>query len=286
MRIGALLPHEAPGFGADIGAIAELTQAAEALGYDHIRMGEQVLGANPSGRTEWKGTYNYQHPFHDPFVLFAYLVALTRTLEFATCILILPQRQTAVVAKQAATLDLISGGRLRLGIGVGWNPVEFEALGHDFSTRGRRCEEQVELMRFLWTRELVTYRGHWDTIIDAGLNPLPIQRPIPIWIGGRPGSIWIGSGCRYDESGSAAKHDRVMRPIARMADGFLHDFIRREGRDISEVGIEGSISLADSLPEDLACQASAWKELGVTHLSANTAATGFTSVGEHIDALE
>ena len=300
MRIGALLPHGAPGFGSDIGAIAEFTQAAEALGYDHIRMGEHVLGINPSGRPGWKGPYSYEDPFHDPFVLFAYPAGLTETLEFATCILILPQRQTAVVAKQASTLDLVSGGRLRLGIGIGWNPVEFEALGGDFSSRGRRCEEQMELMRALWAQELVTYRGRWDTIIDAGLNPLPVQRPIPIWIGGGPGSIWIG-GRGSGGGTSTANADRVLRRIARMADGWfpsvrldtgareavpiLHDYIREEGRDISEVGIEGPISLADSTPEDWAQQASNWKELGATHISANTAVGGLTSVQEHIDAL-
>ena len=136
MRIGVLLPHRAPGFGSDIGAIAEFTQAAEALGYHHIRMGEHVLGANPSSRPGWKSPFNYKDLFHDPFVLFAYLAALTKTLEFATSILILPQRQTAVVAKQASELDLVSGGRLRLGIGVGWNPVEFEALGPGLFNEG------------------------------------------------------------------------------------------------------------------------------------------------------
>ena len=297
MRVGVLLPHGEPGFGRDIGGFAEYTQAAEALGYHHIRMGEHVLGANAASRPGWKAPYKHTDVFHDPFVLFAYLAALTKTLEFATSILILPQRQTAVVAKQAASLDLFSGGRLRLGIGVGWNSVEFEALGGDFSTRGRRCEEQIELMRALWTQELVTYRGRWDTIIDAGLNPLPVQRPIPIWIGGGPGAIWIGGG----PAPSAADADRVLRRIARMADGWfpsmrldtgvreatatLHDYIREEGRDISEVGIEGTVSVADSTPEDWARQASAWRELGATHLSVNAVGAGLTSVQEHIDVL-
>ena len=297
MRVGVLLPHGEPGFGSDIGAVAEYTQAAEALGYRHIRMGEHVLGANPASRPGWKGPYNYKDLFHDPFVLFAYLAALTKTLEFATSILILPQRQTAVVAKQAASLDLVSGGRLRLGIGVGWNPVEFEALGQDFSTRGPRCEEQMELMRALWTQELVTYRGRWDTITDVGLNPLPVQRPIPIWIGGGPGSIWIGGG----PGTSAADADRVLRRIAGIADGWfpsvrldtgvreaistLHGYMQEEGRDVSEVGIEGSVVVADSTPEDWARQASAWEELGATHLTANTTGAGLTSVQEHIDAL-
>ena len=136
MRIGVSLPQREPGFGTDIGAIAEYARAAEAMGYDHIRTGEHVLGANAASRPGWKGPYTHIDLWHEPFVLFGYLAALTNTLEFVTSIVILPQRQTALVAKQAAALDLVSGGRLRLGIGVGWNPVEFEALGEDFSTRG------------------------------------------------------------------------------------------------------------------------------------------------------
>jgi len=205
---------------------------------------------------------------------------------------ILPQRQTALVAKQAAALDLVSGGRLRLGIGVGWNPVEFEALGEDFSTRGRRIEEQIEVMRALWTQELVTYRGRWDTITDAGLNPMPVQRPIPIWIGGGPGSAG---------GTSTVGADRVLRRIAKMADGWfpslgletgvgeaiatLHDYIRQEGRDISEVGIEGSVSIAGLSVDECVQQVSAWRELGATHLSVNTAGAGFTSLDQHIDVL-
>ena len=292
MRIGVSLPQREPGFGTDIGAMAEYARAAEAMGYDHIRTGEHVLGANAASRPGWKGPYTHIDLWHEPFVLFGYLAALTNTLEFVTSIVILPQRQTALVAKQAAALDLVSGGRLRLGIGVGWNPVEFEALGEDFSTRGRRSEEQIEVMRALWTQELVTYRGRWDTIIDAGLNPMPIQRPIPIWIGGGPGSAG-GS--------SAVGADRVLKRIAKMADGWfpslglktgvgeaianLHDYIRQEGRDISEVGIEGSMSVTGLSEDECFQQVSAWKELGATHLSVNTAGAGFVSLDQHIDAL-
>ena len=301
MRTGVVIPHGEPGFGSDIGAVAEYAQAVEALGFHHICIGEHVLGANPDSRPGWKGPYNIEHVFHDPFVLFAHLAAVTKTLKFAPRIVILPQRQTALVAKQAASLDLVSGGRLRLGIGVGWNPVEFEALGQDFSTRGLRIEEQMELMRALWTQELVTFRGRWDTVTDAGLNPMPIQRPIPIWIGGGPGSIWIGRGTGSAPGTPTADADRVLTRIARMADGWfpsvgldtgvgeaievLHRYIREEGRDESEVGIDGSVSIADSTPEEWARQVSAWEELGATHLSVNSASAGFTSVSQHIDAL-
>jgi len=292
MRIGVSLPQREPGLGRDISAITEYARAAEAMGYDHIRTGEHVLGANAASRPGWQGPYTHNDLWHEPFVLFGYLAALTKTLEFVTSIVILPQRQTALVAKQAAALDLVSGGRLRLGIGVGWNPVEFEALGEDFSTRGRRIEEQIEVMRALWTQELVTYRGRWDTITDAGLNPMPVQRPIPIWIGGGPGSAG---------GTSTVGADRVLRRIAKMADGWfpslgletgvgeaiatLHDYIRQEGRDISEVGIEGSVSVAGLSVDECVQQVSAWRELGATHLSVNTAGAGFTSLDQHIDVL-
>ena len=292
MRIGVSLPQREPGLGRDISAITEYALAAEAMGYDHIRTGEHVLGANAASRPGWQGPYTHNDLWHEPFVLFGYLAGLTKTLEFVTSIVILPQRQTALVAKQAAALDLVSGGRLRLGIGVGWNPVEFEALGEDFSTRGRRIEEQIEVMRALWTQELVTYRGRWDTITDAGLNPMPVQRPIPIWIGGGPGSAG---------GTSTVGADRVLRRIAKMADGWfpslgletgvgeaiatLHDYIRQEGRDISEVGIEGSVSIAGLSVDECVQQVSAWRELGATHLSVNTAGAGFTSLDQHIDVL-
>ena len=292
MRIGVSLPQREPGLGRDISAITEYARAAEAMGYDHIRTGEHVLGANAASRPGWQGPYTHNDLWHEPFVLFGYLAGLTKTLEFVTSIVILPQRQTALVAKQAAALDLVSGGRLRLGIGVGWNPVEFEALGEDFSTRGRRIEEQIEVMRALWTQELVTYRGRWDTITDAGLNPMPVQRPIPIWIGGGPGSAG---------GTSTVGADRVLRRIAKMADGWfpslgletgvgeaiatLHDYIRQEGRDISEMGIEGSVSIAGLSVDECVQQVSAWRELGATHLSVNTAGAGFTSLDQHIDAL-
>ena len=292
MRIGVSLPQREPGLGRDISAITEYARAAEAMGYDHIRTGEHVLGANAASRPGWQGPYTHNDLWHEPFVLFGYLAGLTKTLEFVTSIVILPQRQTALVAKQAAALDLVSGGRLRLGIGVGWNPVEFEALGEDFSTRGRRIEEQIEVMRALWTQELVTYRGRWDTITDAGLNPMPVQRPIPIWIGGGPGSAG---------GTSTVGADRVLRRIAKMADGWfpslgletgvgeaiatLHDYIRQEGRDISEVGIEGSVSVAGPSEDECVQQVSAWRELGATHLSVNTAGAGLTSLDRHIDVL-
>ena len=292
MRIGVSLPQREPGFGSDLGDIREFVQAAESMGYHHLRTGEHVLGANAASRPGWPGPYEHTDLWHEAFVLFGYLAGLTRTLELVTSILILSQRQTVLVAKQASAVDVLSGGRLRLGIGVGWNHVEFEALGQDFHSRGQRSEEQMQVLRALWTQELVTFEGRWHKITDAGLNPMPVQRPIPIWIGGGPGSTG---------SSSPALSDRVLQRIARLADGWfpsvrpqddvgkiidrLHGYIRGQGRDLSEVGIEGSVSIGSGTQEDWRHQASAWKEVGATHISVNTVGAGFSSVDQHIDAI-
>jgi probable F420-dependent oxidoreductase len=182
MKLGVIFPQTE--IGNDPIAIRDYAQTAEALGYNHVLAYDHVLGANPDRPEGWRGPYTHRTPFHEPFVLFAYLAGLTTQLHFVTGIIILPQRQTALVAKQAAALDVLSGGRLRLGVAIGWNPVEYEALGENFHNRGRRIEEQIQVLRALWQNELVTFDGEWYHIPDAGINPLPIQRPIPIWMGG------------------------------------------------------------------------------------------------------
>jgi probable F420-dependent oxidoreductase len=177
MKLGAIFPQTE--IGNDPVAIKNYVQAVEESGYDHLLVFDHVLGAHPERfeRLGFRPPYTYQTPFHEPFVLFGYLAALTTTLELVTGILILPQRQTALVAKQAAEVDVLTKGRLRLGVGIGWNAVEFEALGKRFTNRGRRVEEQVSLMRELWTQELVDFDGAHETVHQAGLNPLPVRRP-------------------------------------------------------------------------------------------------------------
>lgn len=181
MRIGVTLPQtEIGGAVADLRAYAE---GVERLGYRHLVAYEHVVGADPTVHTDWSGPYDIDSTFHEPFVMLGYLAGITK-LELAPAVIILPQRQTALVAKQAAEVDLLTEGRFRLGIGLGWNQVEYEALGQDFSTRGRRMDEQVALLRRYWTERSITFEGEFDRVTGAGIAPLPLQRPIPLWFGG------------------------------------------------------------------------------------------------------
>jgi len=279
MRFGVVFPQTE--IGTDPAVIRDFAQTAEALGYHHILAYDHVIGANPASRQGWRPPYTHKDSFHEPFVLFSYLAGVTKSLEFTTGVIILPQRQTVLVAKQAAALDVLSGGRLRLGIGIGWNPVEYEALGENFKNRGRRSEEQVEVLRQLWTQELVTYEGQWHRITDAGLNPLPIQRPIPIWFGG--------------------SDDRALRRLARLGDGWfpmmgpddtcraaidkIGTYAREAGRDPKSIGIESRVTIGQKSPEEWKKEIEAWKNLGATHLAVNTMKAGLPTPTAHIEAI-
>lgn len=278
MRIGVVFPQTE--IGNDAATIRDYAQAAEELGFDHVLAYDHVIGANLASRPGWHPPYSHADPFHEPLVLFGYIAGITRKLELVTGIIILPQRQTVLVAKQAAALDVLSGGRLRLGVGLGWNPVEYEALSENFNDRGRRLEEQIAVMRRLWTEELVTFEGRWHKIIDAGINPLPVQRPIPVWFGG--------------------SDERALRRLARLGDGWfpllppdeqcraMVDTVRRRareaGRDPEAIGIEGRIAYSGGSPEAWLKELDAWRQLGATHVSFNTMKAGFKT-SQHIDAL-
>ena len=181
MEIGVVFPQTE--LGGDVGAVRAFGQAASELGYSHLAAYDHVLGADPAVHGDLGGPYTSDTTFHEPLLMFAYLAGCT-DLAFATSILIGPQRQTALLAKQAAEIDRLSGGQFRLGLGIGWNKVEYEALGHSFEQRAAFLEEQIEVLRLLWTQDLVTFKGRFHTITAAGLNPAPRQRPIPIWMGG------------------------------------------------------------------------------------------------------
>lgn len=280
MRIGVVFPQTE--FRHDPVAVRDYAQTAEGLGYSHIIAYDHVLGANPQRPGGWSGPYTHTDTFLEPFVLFAYMAAVTTTVELAPGVLILPQRQTALVAKQAATLDVLSGGRLRLGVGLGWNAIEYQALGEAFHTRGRRMEEQVELLRRLWTEPLVTYSGTWHTIDDAGLNPLPVRRPIPIWFGAsaeaairraaRLADGWMMTGTRSPQAA---------RPLLEMLDGFLHD----AGRSRPTFGVEVRLPYRGEQAADWENQVRAWEARGLTHLSLNTMGAGLAAPDDHLQAL-
>ncbi|GFG75917.1 LLM class F420-dependent oxidoreductase [Mycobacterium botniense] len=278
MRIGVVLPQTE--IGADAGAVRAYAQHVEELGFTHILAYDHVVGADPRIHVGWDGPYDVHSTFHEPLVTFGYLAAVTSSLELVTGIVILPQRQAVLVAKQAAEVDVLSGGRLRLGVGLGWNAVEYEALGQDFSNRGRRCEEQVDLMRRLWTESTVTYRGKFHRVTGAGLAPLPIQRPIPVWFGGfspqayrragRLGDGWfpmVGPGPQLDEA------RRWVRQAAADA-----------GRDPDGIAMEGRVTWRGNVPE-LLDKLRAWADTGATHVSINTMGAGLTSVDDHLAVL-
>ena len=287
MNIGVVFPQTE--IGADPAAVRDYVQAAEGLGYSHLLVYDHVLGADTSHHANWQGSYTVDSMFHEPFVLFGYLAGVTTKLELVTAVLILGQRQTALVAKQAAEVDLLTGGRLRLGVGVGWNQVEYEALNQEFGNRGRRYAEQITLLREFWTKDVVDFEGQYHRVDYAGVNPQPVQRPIP---------IWMGAGARANP----VPTDRVLKRVARLADGWfpqmqpgddakatverLKTFAGEAGRDAADIGMESRINLADGDPEYWQGQARAWQELGATHVSVNTMRAGLNSPQEHIDAIQ
>jgi probable F420-dependent oxidoreductase len=287
MHVGVVFPQTE--IGPDPGAIRDYAQAAEELGYSHLFIADHVLGADPRFHPHVANSYYTHHSLmHEPLTLMGYLAAVTKKVGLATGILILPQRQTALVAKQAAEVDVLSGGRLRLGVGVGWNHVEYEALGQDFHTRGRRSEEQIAVLRALWTQEVVSFQGRWHRITDAGLNPLPVQRPIP---------IWFGAG----GSASPAPLERVLRRIARLADGWFPSFLPDDegraliarvrgyaaelGRDPAALGLEGRVRIAGKQPEDWADEVKGWQDLGASHITVESRRGGLMGVDAHVEAI-
>ena len=288
MQIGVVFPQTE--IGSDPGAVREFAQAAEAAGYSHLLAFDHVLGANAASRPGYSGPYDSTSLFHEPFVLYGYLAGLTKTIGLTTGVIIMSQRQTALIAKQAAAVDVLSNGRLRLGIGIGWNAVEFEALGENFRNRGRRCEEQIAVLRALWTQETVTFDGEWHKITDAGINPLPVQRPIPILFGGmadavmrrlaRLGDGWLPQFPGFDDDGATPN------PQGRRLIEILHGYIREAGRDPGDVAIEGRIKLGTRTPEDCTAEVAAWRELGATHVTFNSMGAGLDSPDAHIDAIQ
>lgn len=278
MRVGVTFPQTE--LGGDPGAVRAYAERVEELGYRHILVYDHVVGADPIVHTGWNGPYDVHTTFHEPFVMYGFLAAVTRSLELVTGVIILPQRQTALVAKQAAEVDLLSGGRLRLGVGVGWNAVEYEALNENFGNRGKRSAEQIDVLRRLWTEQTVTFDGEFHTVTGAGLAPLPVQRPIPVWIGaasapgyeraGRLADGWfpmMGPGPALDEARTVVERAAV-----------------EAGRDPATIGMEGRVDWRGD-GEAVADRLAEWAKAGATHVSVNTMGAGLATVDEHLSAL-
>jgi probable F420-dependent oxidoreductase len=245
-----------------------------------MAMGEHVLGVDPDRPGGWAGPYTFEHEWPDPFPTFAYLATVTERIELMTGVLILPQRQTVLVAKQAAELDLLCGGRFILGVGTGWNPVEYEVLGEDFHNRGRRMQEQVALLRALWDEHSISFEGRWHHVNKAGINPLPPRRDIPIWMGG--------------------SHERVLDRVGRIGDGWfplrvevsavesgierIRSIARDAGRDPDAIGVQGSITTRIDAGEQVE-EAKRLEAAGATHAALFTSGQGLTSPQQHIDAV-
>jgi probable F420-dependent oxidoreductase len=279
VKIGVVFPQTE--IGADAGAVKAYAQRVEELGYQHVLAYDHVLGADPAVHAGWDGPYDVRTTFHEPLVLFGYLAALT-SLELVTGIIILPQRQTALVAKQAAEVDLLTGGRFRLGIGLGWNAVEYEALGKNFADRGARMSEQVALLRLLWTEPAVSFEGRHERVTGAGLAPMPVQRPIPLWFGAQSERAYVRAG----RLGDGWFPQVPPGPRLEEARAVVERAAAEAGRDPAKLGMEGRVSWGEGGVEKLAGQVQRWRDAGATHLSVNTMRAGFTSVDGHLAALE
>ena len=279
MQYGVVFPQTE--IGADPGGVKAYAQAVQQLGYEHLMVYDHVLGADTASRPGWSGPYHAGSMFHEPMVLFGYLAAVAPGLELVPAVIILAQRQTALVAKQAAEVDVLTKGRFRLGVGIGWNEVEYEALGMNFRDRGRRFEEQIELLRRLWTEPVITFEGKYHRVSAAGLNPLPVQRPIPIWIGGSA--------------------ETAIKRAAQTADGYfpqrpldgdwpatmekVRAWRRDAGCDVATFGIDARVNTGTGTPEDWRKQADHWRALGATHLTVHTMNGGFVGPDAHVERL-
>ena len=279
VQLGAFFPtRDMP---ADRAVVRDWAQAAEGLGFDFIEVSDHVLGADRAAIPGFEGPYDVNDSFHETFVTLSFMAAATEKVGFASGVLILPQRQTALVAKQAAQLDILCGGRLRLGVGVGWNPVEYEALGQAWNTRGRRQAEQIELMNRLWTERTVTFEGEFDRVRHAGINPLPIQRPIPIWFGGSADAV-LRRTAKYGQ-GWIPLGNPGSKTEAQLES--LRGYVREQGRDPGNFGIEAWIRSGNAGPDEWHATAARWRDLGASHLTFYTSGQGVGPLDKQIAAM-
>ena len=283
MRLGAIVPQT--DIGNDPAFIRDFAQACEGAGYQHLLAYDHVVGSTlerfDQDRPGFRPPYTDKTPFHEIFVLMGFFASVTTSIELVTGIVILPQRQTVLAAKQAASVDVLSNGRFRFGIGTGWNHTEYEALGENFHNRGRRQEEQVEVMRRLWSEDVVTFDGRWHKLDRVGINPRPPRGTIPVWFGG--------------------SDDRLLERTGRLGDGWfpllgaseattmaietIHDAARDAGRDPAAIGIEGRVSVATGTQAEWMEELKVWTDMNASHVSVNTMRGAFTTPQQHLNAL-
>ena len=278
MQLGIVFPTT--DIGSDPAAIRDWAQGAEAMGFEYILFSDHIVGGNPKTYPDIRGN-NSTTPYHEPFVTMGYLAALTQRIRLVTGVLVLPQRQTALVAKQAAQVDVLTGGRLILGVGVGNSPLEYEAQNEEIHNRGRRLDEQIQVLRALWTQETVTFHGQWHHLSDVGINPRPVQRPIPIWVGGRADAVLERAGRLADGwvPSSDVDAEALVAKIRRAATA--------AGRSPSSVALAPRLmNPLDGGPEEWRAYAEEWRALDARCLFLNTRGCGFTTVGEHLGLAE
>jgi len=280
VRVGAVFPQTE--IGAERSRVRAFAEGVAEIGFDHLMAYDHVLGADRERHQHLVGPYRAEHMFHEILVTFGYLAAVAPGLELVTGVIIAPQRQTALLAKQAAEIDILTGGRFRCGLGIGWNDIEYEALGMDFTNRGRRFDEQIELLRKFWTEPVFDFEGHWHKVTAAGINPLPVQRPIPIWIGGSaPPAL----------KRAALYADGIFprRPLEGGWEATLEQiraWMQEAGRDPGDLGIDQRISVAEGGPDDWRRAAEEWRDLGATHITLVTMGAGFESPDQHLERLQ
>jgi probable F420-dependent oxidoreductase len=283
MQIGAVFPHTE--IGNDPAIIRDYAQALEGMGLAHLIAYDEVL-LTDADAVEVKDInlyYTLKNTFHEPLVLLGFLAGVTKKLGLGTSVLVVTARQTGLVAKQAAEVDILSGGRLRLGLGLGWNTFAYRALGQEFHNRGRRSEEQIAVLRALWTQKAVTFSGKWHELTHLGLNPMPVQRPIPIWLGGMADQVLERTGRLADgwfPDTTAAPDAAFEEKLAKM-----RQHARAAGRDPKSIGVEGRLTAAKQTMDQLTAEAEAWRRLDATHISLDTMNAGLRSVDEHIKLL-
>jgi len=278
MKVGVVFPQTE--LGGDVAAVRAYGEAVGDLGFTHLLAYDHVVGADPGVHEGWAGPYDITTTFHEPFVMFGYLAAITE-VELVTGIIILPQRQTALVAKQATEVDLLTRGNFRLGVGIGWNPVEYGALGKSFGDRGRRMSEQIALLRRLFTEPSVTFDGTYEQVDGAGLAPMPVQRPIPIWVGGASDAAYRRAGRLADGWFPQVRPGPDLDHALEVLGGAAED----AGRDPSTIGMEGRVSYSPDDPDKLARAVDRWREVGASHLTVDTMYRGLATVDDHLAAL-